>query len=116
MKPVELIKSRINPTKINDYIISVIEVDLKHINYGLDIERQYNKKQRSHFKIEEIISFFESLHLSEINSNEDENWEYFAINKTFYKNKKFRMVFCIDRLSPNISGVITFFEITRSKK
>lgn len=116
MKPTELIKSKIKPTKINDFVVTVIEVDLKHINHGLDKEGKYNKKQRSQFKIEEIVGFFESLHNSELESDEDEHWEYFVINKTFFKDKKFRMVFCIDRLAPNFSGVITFFEITRSKK
>ena len=113
MKPKDLIRCSIRPTIINSYLIKEIEVDLKHINYGLNLEKGYGIDARSNFDMTDIARFFESLHQIEINSVPDENWEYFVVDKSFFCKKKYRMVFCIDRNEPNTSGIITFYGIKR---
>ena len=114
MKPADLIHCSIRPTQVNSYLIKTIEVDLKHINYGLDQTKGYGKKTRSDFKIEDVVLYFESLNLLEINSNQYGNWEYFVVDKTFFdKKKKYRIVFCIDQKSPSCSGIITLYQIKR---
>ncbi|MBI2519215.1 MAG: hypothetical protein HYV97_02310 [Bdellovibrio sp.] len=116
MKPTDLVHCPIRPTHINSYLIKAIEVDLRHINYGLSRTKGYGKKARSHFKIEDVISFFESLNFLEINSENDGDWEYFVVDKVFFdQKKKYRIVFCIDQKKPEAGGVITLFEIKRGK-
>ncbi len=44
-------RCKIKPTLINDYLIEMIEVDLRHVNFGLDSERRYRLKARSNFEI-----------------------------------------------------------------
>ncbi len=115
MKPADLVTCSIRPTLINTYQIKTIEVDLRHINYGLDPEKGYGKKARSNFKIEDIVLFFESLNNLEIDSEKDGDWEYFVADKVFFgKRKKYRIVFCIDRKSSHVSGIITLFQVKRS--
>jgi hypothetical protein len=117
MKPVDLIIRSIRPTIINSYVIEKIEIDLKHVNYGLDPVKGYGGKARSSFEAEDIIRFFESLNGLEIGFEADGHWEYFIVDKPFFeKRKKYRMVFCIDRNGPNITGIITFFQIKRGDK
>jgi len=114
MKPNNLTNRSIRPTTINSYLIEKIEVDLKHINHGLDPKKGYGSKARSTFGMNEVAQFFESLDGLEASSEIDGNWEYFVVDKPFFeKKKKYRMVFCIDLREPNVSGVITFFEIKR---
>ena len=116
MKPAELVICSIRPTQINSYLITKIEVDLRHINYGLDEQRGYGKKARSHFKIDDIILFFESLNNLEIGSEKDETWEFFAVDKIFFdQKKKYRIVFCIDQRNPQMGGIITLFQVQRRK-
>ena len=57
MKPAELKIKRINKTRINAYIISTLEIDLKHINYGLTRNKGYGKKKRSNFSVDEVAIF-----------------------------------------------------------
>lgn len=61
----------IKPTLINDYLIERIEVDLRHINFGLDSKKGYRSKSRSSFTLKEIAAFFESLHPIELESARD---------------------------------------------
>ena len=114
-EPADLVLCSIRPTWINSYQIKKIEVDLRHINYGLDQVKGYGSKARSNFTIEDIILFFESLDNLEINASIDGDWEYFVIDKAFFdKRKKYRIVFCIDKKSPHVSGIITLFQVKRS--
>ncbi len=114
MTPSDLSKRLGRPTLINSYVIEKIEIDLAHINYGLDTKKGYGRKARSTFVAEDIVKFFESLNGLEIEIEVDENWEYFIVDKPFFeKNKMHRMVFCIDRNVPIVAGVITVFQIKR---
>ena len=115
MKPEDLVTCSIRPTWINSYQVKKIEVDLRHINYGLDRVKGYGNKARSNFTIEDIVLFFESLNHLEINSNRDGDWEYIVIDKVFFeRKKKYRIVFCINKKSPHTSGIITLFQVRRS--
>ena len=115
MKPADLVTCLIRPTWINSYLVKRIEVDLRHINYGLDRLKGYGSKARSSFTLEDIVLFFESLNSVEINSDREGYWEYFVIDKAFFeKKKKYRIVFCINKKSPHISGIITLFQVNRS--
>ncbi len=117
MKPADLILRSIRPTIINSYVIEKIEIDLKHVNYGLDHKKGYGRKARSSFEAEDIIRFFESLNGLEVGFEAEDQWEYFIVDKPFFeKRKKYRMVFCIDRNEPSITGIITFFQIKRGDK
>jgi hypothetical protein len=51
MKPERLTKINISTTKINDYAIKKLEIDLTHINYGLNKKKELNTKPRSHFTV-----------------------------------------------------------------
>ena len=117
MKPANLVLCSIRPTSINSYLVEKIEIDLKHINYGLDSKKGYGQKARSNFKAEDIIKFFEALNGLEADFEADGYWHYFIVDKLFFKEKKkYRMVFCIDRREPSITGIITFFQIKRGNK
>jgi hypothetical protein len=115
MKPADLVTCLIRPTWINSYLVKRIEVDLRHINYGLDRSKDYGSKARSSFMLEDVVLYFESLNSVEINSEREGDWEYFVVDKVFFeKNKKYRIVFCINKKSPHISGIITLFQVMRS--
>jgi hypothetical protein len=117
MKPADLILRSVRPTIINSYVIEQIEIDMKHVNYGLDPKKGYGRKARSSFEAEDLIRFFESLNGLEVGSETDGEWEYFIVEKPFFdKKKKYRMVFCIDRKWPSTTGIITFFQIKRGDK
>ncbi len=88
MTPVDLIFFSIRPTWINSYYIKKIEVDLRHINFGLDQHKGYGKKARSHFTVEDIALFFESLDNFEINIEKDGDWEYFVVDKSFVTGQR----------------------------
>jgi hypothetical protein len=114
MKPLNLVSCSIRTTKINSYVIDQIEIDLKHINYGLDAKRGYGQKPRSNFSAHDIISFFEALDGLELNFEKDDQWEYFIVDKPFFvMKKKYRMVFCINPSESRVAGVITLFQIRR---
>ncbi|MCY4643847.1 MAG: hypothetical protein OXB88_04460 [Bacteriovoracales bacterium] len=61
MKPKDLKIKKIKTTRINDYQINTLEIDLRHINYGLAKNKGYRKKKRSNFTVNDIAEFFYSL-------------------------------------------------------
>ncbi len=116
LKPSEVKIKRIKKTKINDYKIIKLEIDLKHINYGLDGNREYRKKKRSNFSVSDIVKFFLSLDGLELEFDSDDSYYYFLVDRDFFSDKqKYRMVFCIERNRPTTSGVITLFQVKKEK-
>lgn len=114
MKPDDLKSRRIKDTQINDYVINRLEIDLRHINYGLDENKNYHKKRRSSLSIENICEFFESLNEIELDFQSDDKFDYFMVEKLFFiPPKKYRMVFCIEKSLPSTSGIITMFQINK---
>jgi len=112
MKPKELEKIKIRPTLINDYLITQIEVDLLHINHGLDKSKNYKKKARSHFTIRDVASLFESLTGTELVPSTHDGYEYFVVENNFFNDDRlYRMIFCIEQKNNATSGIITFYRI-----
>ncbi len=117
MKPVNLITRLIRPTLINSFMIKKLEIDLRHINYGMDSEKSYARKPRSSFGENDIVEFFESLNGLEATPSYDDNWEYFVVDKPFFeKKKRYRIVFCIDLNEPGTCGIITLFQVKRGNQ
>ena len=119
MKPTNLVHKTITKTKINDYSITRLEIDLVHINYGMASDVKYNNKQRSNYSADDIATAFESLDGLEIEPHMDNGYEYFVYEGPFPmldKKKLFRMVWCIESGKVTIAGIITFFKITRIKR
>lgn len=116
MKPINLKIQKIRKTKINDYVVTRLEIDLKHINYGLDKNREYQKKKRSHFTSSRVAKFFESLDGLELDVESDDLYDYFVVDQNFFVDQKnYRIVFCIKRDEPGTSGVITLFQINKGE-
>ena len=67
IKPHDLTLIKIDPVNIGLTIIAYLEIDLNHINYGLDISKKtYNKKARSNFTDLDIVHIFDELNGSNL--------------------------------------------------
>ncbi len=100
VKPNDITIKKIKKTKINDYVIDLLEIDLKHINYGLNKNKEYAKRTRSSFSIIEVAKFFLSLDGIELDFDSDDTYDYFVVEKSYFsKLQTYRMVFCIERLN-----------------
>ena len=117
MKPKHLKIKRIKPTRINDYRITTLEIDLKHINYGLTKSKSgYQTKKRSNFSTDDVADFFQSLNGIELEFDSDDRYDYFVVERNYFDtSQRYRMVFCIERNRVSTSGIITLFRIERSK-
>jgi hypothetical protein len=72
------------------------------------------KKKRSSFTVDNVAEFFISLGGIELEFDSDEEYDYFVIEKSYsIESRQFRIVFCIERSKPTISGIITLFQIKR---
>lgn len=117
MKPKDLVKININTTRINDYAIRKLEINLVHINYGLNKKKQLNTKPRSNFTVRDVVSIFESLDGIVFEPERDEECEYFMIDRVFMiHKKKLKLVFCIEILAPDTAGVITLYVLKKGIK
>lgn len=117
MKPENLTKINISTTKINGYAIKKLEIDLTHINYGLNKKKELNTKPRSHFTVQDVVSIFESLDGVIFEPERDEEYEYFMIDRVFtIHKKKLKLVFCIEILTPDTAGVITLYVLKKGIK
>lgn len=117
MKPENLVKINIRITKINDYVIKKLEIDLTHVNYGLNKKKELNTKPRSHFTVRDVVSIFESLDGIIFEPESDDEYEYFMIDRVFtIHKKKLKLVFCIEILTPDTAGVITLYVLKKGIK
>lgn len=117
MKPDNLSEVHINTTKINDYAIKKLEIDLIHINYGLNKKKELNTKPRSNFTVQDVVSIFESLDGVVFEPERDEEYEYFIIDRVFtIHKKKLKLVFCIEIITPDTAGVITLYVMKKEIK
>jgi hypothetical protein len=104
---------KIRATRIDEFVIEKIRVDLLHINFGLDGLNGYKQKRRSSFTFSDIVLVFESL--IEIAADEmivirKEDCRYYVLSRSFFMTKKkFRFVFCVHDVRPDTAEVITFF-------
>jgi hypothetical protein len=112
MKPKNLTFVKIEPVNIGIALIKNLEIDLDHINHGLDIsKRAYNKKARSSFTEIEIAHIFNQLDGFNLNpSGKIEKYLYFAQEIDFEENNFF-LVFCINTNAQQTAGIITLYRI-----
>ena len=108
--PGDVKSKNIKPIIFNDKVVDSIIVDLKHINYGLDKDKRYNKKKRSQFTIDDIVTLVDRLDgLTLENSGNDEDYDFYAVD-LYFKNQKMRLVFCIENTNKNTICVITAYK------
>lgn len=116
MKPFDLSTVEISPIVVDEFIIKKLEIDLKHVNYGLDPKsKRFKKKARSKITVEEVIKIFLLLDGIIIKPTSILNgYAYYSseVYPLWLKNW-FRLVFCIELKSPKIAGVITIYQIKR---
>ena len=114
MKPKDLKIKKIKTTRVNDYQINKLEIDLAHINYGLAKSKGYRKKKRSSFTADDIADFFHSLDGIELEFNSDDRYDYFVVERNYFSaSQRHRMVFSIERGKSSTSGIITLFQMKR---
>lgn len=114
MKPSNLSIIEITPINIGLTVIKKLEIDLCHINYGLnEITKDYNKKARSNFTELEVTYIFNTLDGFFLSpSGIHETYMYFA-QEIDYLKKDYLLVFCIDKKSIHTAGVITLYKIKK---
>lgn len=112
MKPTSLSEIKISPANIGIALITKLEIDLVHVNYGLDCNtKKYKGKARSNFSEVEIANIFSSLEGLFLNpTGKKDEYLYFAYNIKYLK--KFHLLaFCIHKNSINTAGIITLYKI-----
>lgn len=114
MKPLDLEIIEINPIALGIFKISKIEIDLMHVNYGLDpLTKKIKTKARSNLTGLEIINLFRLLDGIIIEpTSTDDNYLYFVqdLYASWAKNW-FRLVFCIEIQKPSTAGIITIYQL-----
>jgi len=112
MKPQNLSKVKTNPINIGLTVITNLEIDLTHINYGLDKSKKtYNKKARSKFTELEIAQIFHQLDGFYLNpTGKLDNYLYFSLEINFNHDAYF-LVFCIDKNNQDTAGIITLYRV-----
>lgn len=116
MKPQGLSVVKIEPVKIGTLFINKLEIDLKHINYGLDPKtKSFRKKARSNFTIDEVVKVFQLLEGVALEPTLiNENYAYFSSEVyPFWVKKWFRLIFCVEHKKTKVAGVITFYRVKK---
>ena len=112
MKPSDLCEITITPVNIGISLITKLEIDLTHINFGLDNKtKKYRVKRRSSFsevEIANVFSLLEGFFLNPIGKKED--YLYFAL-EIEYQKKVYMLAFCINKNSIQTAGIITFYKL-----
>lgn len=116
MKPSDLDIVKIHPITVGDFLINKLEIDLKHVNYGLDPKtKAFNKRIRSKITVEEVIRLFLLLDGITIKPTSILNgYAYFSSEVyPFWLKSWFRLIFCVELNSPKTAGVITVYQIKK---
>lgn len=119
MRPFELVVVEIPFVVLGNYEFNKLEIDLRHINYGLDPKtKEFRKKARSKFSIEEVIRIFQLLDGLVIEEASRSNgYIYFALEVYILWLKAwFKVIICVAEASPKTAGVITIYRIKESRK
>lgn len=93
-----------------------LEIDLRHVNYGLDpVSKRMRTIARSNFCVEEVISIFRLLDSFVIEpTSTHEGYAYFSQDiYPFWLKGWFRLVFCIDLKTPHVAGIITIYQLKK---
>lgn len=119
MKPLSLENVKIEPINIGAFTIHKLEIDLRHINYGLDpLTKRFRTIARSNFCVEEVINIFRLLDDLVIEPTSIiEGYAYFSHEVSpFWLKGWFRLVFCIELKAPKAAGIITIYQLKKSKR
>lgn len=111
MKPESLSVVKIPPVNIGVSLITKLEIDLAHVNYGLDSKtKKYKTKARSNFSEVEIANVFNSLDGFFVNpAGKKDDYLYFA-TQIEYQKRDYMLAFCINKNSIQTAGIITFYK------
>lgn len=114
MKPTNLCVILIHPVNIGLTLITKLEIDLTHINHGLDHKtKRYKKSRSSNFsEIEiEIANIFYTLDGFFLNPlGKKDDYLYFDYEMEFLISN-YKLAFCIHKQSIQTAGIITFYKI-----
>lgn len=104
----------ISPVNIGLAVITKLEIDLVHVNYGLESKtKKYRIKARSNFSEIEVANIFSALDGFFLNpSGKKGDYLYFDY-KIIYLKKIFMLAFCINRYSTKTAGIITLYKIRK---
>lgn len=109
-RPKNLVHVEMN-IEFNFHGYEVLEIDLEHIN----------KEKRSHLTAYEVSFIVKSLidgmnlYPSGVKSFNDEICSYF-VRRNLYKDKSYKLVFCICSDRPYSIGVITLYREKKNKE
>lgn len=116
MKPFKLHVVKIRPIFLGGFEINKLEIDLKHVNYGLDPKTKlFKKRARSSFSIEEVIKIFFLLDgITIMPTSISSGYGYFSTEVyPFWLKNWYRLIFCIELCSPKTVGIITIYQIKK---
>ncbi len=116
MKPLNLDITNIHPIKVGNFVINKLEIDLRHVNYGLDPKtKDFRKRARSQLTLEEVIKLFQLLDGLEIGpSTISEGYAYFSSEVyPFWLKCWFKLIFCIELNNSKTAGVITVYQVKK---
>ena len=116
MKPLNLDIVKIHPITVGDFIINKLEIDLKHVNYGLDPKtKDFRKRARSKLTVEEVIRLFQLLDGNVIGPTTiSDGYAYFTSEVyPFWLKSWFKLIFCVELNNPKTAGVITVYQIKK---
>lgn len=113
MKPVLLEIVPIRVVRVNDFNITLLEIDVLHINFGLDGTKKLNKGQRSYFLVEDIVALFRLLDGVYIEPHYSSDHFDYYVAVVSQMQKSFKIVFCIEKEQPTTAGIISLYRIKK---
>ena len=109
------------PLKFNGTAFVRAEIEIDHINFGLDLEtKQLNKKRRSKLTVNQVIGFLRQLHGEYLLPKRSVGGlDYFVVElysplRSPASGKLFRLVFTTNS-DKRLVGTITLFRIREKK-
>jgi hypothetical protein len=118
VKPRKLKIVRIKEKQVGPFVIEKLEIDLDHINYGLNSNsKELNRELRSTYTIEEVVTFFLEVNADVLRTPQiKKGYIYFTVLIQLEGNKKMlRLVFCVSLLQPDTAGIITMYQCKKEE-
>jgi hypothetical protein len=116
MKPANLSVITIHPINIGLTVITRLEIDLIHINHGLDPKTKvYRKNARSFLTEIEVANIFGMLDTFYLSSTDKKGDYLYFSELIIYVGKTYNISFCINRNNINTAGIITLYMIKKRK-